>query len=181
LSSASSQSSTSISSASSPSSASSTSSFSSESSSVSSASSSSTSLMGCEYAYCSQDFVTANVNGTYTWTGGFHNSKPIYNNGTYDLFYAWIEPSYYWAASVNYTDPIISWVALKDTPFACPDGAYNSGDGDIYIGECSSTSSVSSLSSQSTPSSASSMSSPSSSSESSVSSPSSSSKIFEFC
>ena len=97
--------------------------------------------MGCEGAYCAQGFATADINGTYSWTGASYSSKPVYNNGTYNL---WYSPVFYWAISGDVGDPQIQWVTSKDDALGCPDGAYVVEAGTLYEGECSSSSSSSS-------------------------------------
>jgi len=101
-------------------------------------------LRGCEDTYCAQDFTTANINGSYIWTGGYYNSKPVYNNGTYNLWYSPVLTSYYWAVSGDVGDPQNQWVTSKDDALGCPDGAYVGEAGNMYEGECSSSSSSSS-------------------------------------
>ncbi len=175
LSSESSSSSSLSSESSSSSSLSSESSSSSSLSSESSSSSSSSSLYGCSDLYCASTFTTAALNGTWTWTGGVYNSKPIYRNvaGTYLM---WYDDTGYWAISNDVGDPENQWLSSTDNPVSCPDGdiwVFESGL--VVEGECSSSSSSSSSFDSSSSSSSLSSESSSSSSSSSLSSESSSS------
>jgi len=142
VSSESSESSSSISSESSSSSLSSASSSSISSESSPSSSSSSSSLQGCEPNYCATGYVTNALNGTYSWTGDYYNSKPIYNNGTYNLWYA--SGAYdTWAISSSVGTSPVNWLSSKTTTEGCPDGTYDTEAGTLAIGECSSSSSSS--------------------------------------
>lgn len=97
--------------------------------------SSSSSLQGCEPQYCASTFTTAAINGTYTWTGAYFNSKAVYNNGTYNLWYA-ASPYYKWAISVVVGGGIGTWLSSKTTEDGCPNGSYTVESGLVVVGAC---------------------------------------------
>jgi hypothetical protein len=103
-------------------------------------------LQGCEPDYCATGYTTRAINGTYSWTGAYYNSKAVYNNGTYNLWYA---AGVYtrWAISLVIGTAPANWMSSKTTTGGCPDGSYDTEPGTIAVGTCSSSSSLSSGSS----------------------------------
>ena len=74
------------------------------------------------------------INGSYAWTGAYYNSKAVYNNSTYNIWYtlsqnAWVISSVVGAAAIN-------WVSEKTTIGGCPNGTYDAVAGTIVVGTC---------------------------------------------
>ena len=94
----------------------------------------STSSQSSESTLDMSTFATGAINGTYTATGAYWNGSPVYNNGTYNLFY---DDSYLlWAISSDVGDPPPQWVSSQDQGTSCPDGAYASESGLVSSGAC---------------------------------------------
>ena len=85
--------------------------------------------------YCASAFDTLAINGTYTWTGAYYNNKAVYNNLTYNLWYAG-SPYYQWAISPTVGGGTGTWVSSKVATAGCPDGAYAVETGVINMGGC---------------------------------------------
>lgn len=97
-------------------------------------SSSSDNVDGCKTHYCASSFTTVLANGTYTWTGATYNSHPVWNNGTYNIWFD--TDTGYYAMSATVGAPENQWISSIETPAHCPVGSWLLENGTLVDGIC---------------------------------------------
>lgn len=90
-------------------------------------------LKGCNENYCATIFATVAARGQYEATGALYNSEPVYNNGTYNV---WYDALGYWVMSATVGAPSNQYISSKAVPDGCPNGSWVAETGYLEIGKC---------------------------------------------